>query len=258
MMHLVEHIKRSLNDAQRVRLDETIDHLYKALTYREREILKLLYGWGDGYTYTHAECGSIFKLSEKQIIDIEAKILQKFAHQVHFQKLKPFIAIYPFSRPQNTVIEAMRLCDSEIMKFVSRHPHELHKVGSRQFEEIIAEVLRGFGFDVELTQQTRDGGHDIVAFSTDKLSIKTKYIVECKRYAPENPVRVELVRSLYAVQQQQRAHHALLATTSFFTPDAAKFARDPAVFNLHLKDFNALQSWLKAYAAGLKNGAILL
>ncbi|MGL5097643.1 MAG: sigma-70 family RNA polymerase sigma factor, partial [Planctomycetia bacterium] len=38
-----------------------IDNVLKTLTYREREIIKLRYGLGDGYTYTLEEVGRIFK-----------------------------------------------------------------------------------------------------------------------------------------------------------------------------------------------------
>ena len=47
------------------------------LSYREREIIKLRYGIGDGYTYTLEEVGRIFKVSRERICSIEAKALRK-------------------------------------------------------------------------------------------------------------------------------------------------------------------------------------
>lgn len=258
MMHLVDHLKRALRDDERRALDETITNVLNTLTYRERELLKLRYGWGDGYTYTPSECGRIFKVPASRIVQVEHKALRKLSHPVRLRRLQHFLEIFLFDRPSLPVIEAVRLCDSELMRFVSRHPEKLYKVRSRAFEEIIAEILRGFGFEVELTQKTRDGGRDIIAFNADKLKVRTKYIVECKRYSPDNPVRVELVRSLYGVQQQQRAQHSLLATTSYFTADAQKFAKDPAVLNLHLKDFQAVKEWLNTYNDCMQRGALLL
>lgn len=258
LMHLVEHLKRALPDDERNALDETIINVLKTLTYRERELLKLRYGWLDGYTYTPSECGRIFKVSRSRVYHVEHNALRKLSHPVRLRKIQPFLEIFPFDEPTPAVIEAVRLCDSELMRFVSRHPGKLYEVSSREFEQIIAEILRGFGFEVELTQKTRDGGRDIIAFSADKLKVRTKYIVECKRYSPDNPVRVELVRPLYGVQQQERAQHSLLATTSYFTADAEKFARDPAVLNLHLKGFRAVKEWLKTYNDCIGRGAILL
>jgi len=47
------------------------------LTYREREIIKLRYGLGDGYVYSLEETGHIFKVTRERIRQIEAKALRK-------------------------------------------------------------------------------------------------------------------------------------------------------------------------------------
>jgi len=39
-------------------LKDKIEQVLKTLTYREREIIKLRYGIGDGYTYTLEESGT--------------------------------------------------------------------------------------------------------------------------------------------------------------------------------------------------------
>ena len=59
------------------------------------------------------------------------------------------------------------------------------------------------GYDVELTPQTRDGGKDIYAARRDDLGTFL-YIVECKRYAPDNPVGVEVIRALHGVADIDR------------------------------------------------------
>ncbi len=47
------------------------------LTYREREILKLRYGAGDGYLYTLEEVGRIFKMTRERVRQLECKGLRK-------------------------------------------------------------------------------------------------------------------------------------------------------------------------------------
>ena len=47
-------------------LRQRINDVLKTLTYREREILKLRYGIGDGYTYTLEEVGRIFKVTRER------------------------------------------------------------------------------------------------------------------------------------------------------------------------------------------------
>ena len=54
-------------------LKDKINHVLKSLTYREREIIKLRYGLGDGYTYTLEEVGRIFKVTRERVRQIEAK-----------------------------------------------------------------------------------------------------------------------------------------------------------------------------------------
>jgi restriction system protein len=107
---------------------------------------------------------------------------------------------------------------------------------------------------VELTAPTRDGGCDIIAFSVNELGIQSKYIIECKRYRPDCPVGVRLVRSLYGIKDSKQAQHAILATTSYFTRDAIAFAENPSVLGLHLKDINDISEWLKQEKDRSKGG----
>ena len=60
-------------------LREKIEALLKTLTYREREIIRLRYGLGDGYTYTLEEVGRIFKVTRERVRQIEAKAVKKTA-----------------------------------------------------------------------------------------------------------------------------------------------------------------------------------
>jgi RNA polymerase primary sigma factor len=58
-------------------LKEKIDLVLKTLSYREREIIKLRYGIGDGYTYTLEEVGRIFKVTRERVRQVEAKAIKK-------------------------------------------------------------------------------------------------------------------------------------------------------------------------------------
>lgn len=72
-------------------LAKRIEHVLKTLTYREREILKLRYGIGDGYTYTLEEVGRIFKVTRERVRQVEAKALRKLQHPVRARKLQGFV-----------------------------------------------------------------------------------------------------------------------------------------------------------------------
>jgi len=68
-----------------------IEQVLKTLTYREREIIKLRYGIGDGYTYTLEEVGRIFKVTRERVRQVEAKAIRKLQHPVRSRKLAGFI-----------------------------------------------------------------------------------------------------------------------------------------------------------------------
>ena len=72
-------------------LREKIEALLKTLTYREREIIRLRYGLGDGYTYTLEEVGRIFKVTRERVRQIEAKAVKKLQHPVRSQQLEGFV-----------------------------------------------------------------------------------------------------------------------------------------------------------------------
>lgn len=72
-------------------LREKIDSLLKTLTYREREIIRLRYGLGDGYTYTLEEVGRIFKVTRERVRQIEAKAFLKLQNPIRSQHLEGFL-----------------------------------------------------------------------------------------------------------------------------------------------------------------------
>ena len=63
-------------------LRSRIAKVLKTLSYREREIIKLRYGLGDGYSYTLEEVGHIFKVTRERIRQIEAKAVRKLQQPV--------------------------------------------------------------------------------------------------------------------------------------------------------------------------------
>ncbi len=68
-----------------------ITKVLKTLSYREREIIKLRYGLGDGYSYTLEEVGHIFKVTRERIRQIEAKAVRKLQQPSRSQELSGFL-----------------------------------------------------------------------------------------------------------------------------------------------------------------------
>ena len=79
------------NGAAQEMLRGRIDRVLKSLSYREREIIKLRYGLGDGYSYTLEEVGHIFKVTRERIRQIEAKAVRKLQQPSRSQELVGFL-----------------------------------------------------------------------------------------------------------------------------------------------------------------------
>ncbi len=86
-----EAVESPINAATQEMLKDKIDQVLKTLTYREREIIKLRYGLGDGYTYTLEEVGRIFKVTRERVRQIEAKAVRKLQHPVRSRQLEGFL-----------------------------------------------------------------------------------------------------------------------------------------------------------------------
>jgi len=80
-----------VNAATHEMLKDKIEKVLQTLTFREREIIKLRYGIGDGYTYTLEEVGRIFKVTRERVRQIEAKAVRKLQHPVRARKLEGFL-----------------------------------------------------------------------------------------------------------------------------------------------------------------------
>jgi len=72
-------------------LKDKIRSVLDTLTYREREIIKLRYGIGDGYTYTLEEVGRRFRVTRERVRQIEAKAIRKLQHPIRSRKLEGFM-----------------------------------------------------------------------------------------------------------------------------------------------------------------------
>jgi hypothetical protein len=147
--------------------------------------------------------------------------------------------------PVDLVLE-LDAFNEELYRYLDKHPEQMYQMDPRRFEMLVADLLADMGYDVELTPESRDGGRDILAaFRLPAGEILT--IVECKRYAPDNKVGVEIVeRFFFAVDRRDNASCGLIATTSFFT-EGARALENQFRWRLGLKDFDVLRGWIGNY-----------
>jgi restriction system protein len=93
------------------------------------------------------------------------------------------------------------------------------------FEHLIREIFEkeftASGGEVRVTQASRDGGVDAVAFDPDPIR-GGKIVIQAKRYS--HTVGVSAVRDLYGTLMNEGATKGVLVTTSDYGPDAYEFA----------------------------------
>lgn len=77
--------------ATRQMLKENLAAVLDTLTYREREILKLRYGLGDGYSYTLEQVGQVFRVTRERVRQIEAKAFDKLQDPARRRRLEGFL-----------------------------------------------------------------------------------------------------------------------------------------------------------------------
>ncbi len=100
----------------------------------------------------------------------------------------------------------------------------------QDFEHLIREIFEKefneSGGEVKITQASRDGGVDAIAFDPDPLR-GGKIAIQAKRYT--NVVGVASVRDLYGTVINEGANRGILVTTSEYGPDAYDFAKDKPI-----------------------------
>jgi RNA polymerase primary sigma factor len=74
-------------------LKDKLGDVLASLSERERKVLELRFGLGDGYSRTLEEVGKQFRVTRERIRQIEAKALRKMRHPTRIRQLSGFIEI---------------------------------------------------------------------------------------------------------------------------------------------------------------------
>jgi HJR/Mrr/RecB family endonuclease len=152
---------------------------------------------------------------------------------------------------ETAILEVARRIDEALIRRFSNNPEQLKVMDRRLFEELIAELFNGFGYEVELTRRTRDGGKDVIAIRQAEVNVR--YLIECKRPDPGTVVGVAAVRELLGVKTDERATKGILATTAYFSHDAQLLFHQHA-WELEPRDYNAVVEWIRLYLNGRAAG----
>lgn len=145
---------------------------------------------------------------------------------------------------ENSPLIILSPINDRVLKYLAENPIAWYQLQDNDFELAIAEIYHKLGYNVERTKSTRDGGKDIIIRKPEVLG-DFIYYVECKKYAPNRPVGVGIVRNLVGTVNTDRVNGGILATTSFFTRDARKFVLDNKLdYQIKMHDYNMIQQLL--------------
>lgn len=134
--------------------------------------------------------------------------------------------------------------NDDILKYLSEHPEEMYNLSDDDFESFMAEIYDKLGYNVTRTQQTRDGGKDIIIRKPEAMG-DFIYYVECKKYAAKRHIGVGILRNLVGTINTDRVNGGILATTSFFTKDARQFVMENKLqYQVKMQDYDAIRSML--------------
>lgn len=152
-----------------------------------------------------------------------------------FKRLKGVAAaqlasITPVAPLMQVSREDDRFIDARAVLGEVREGTNLAAVDWEDFEHLVREIFEcefaTGGGEVRVTQASRDGGVDAIAFDPDPIR-GGKIVIQAKRYT--NTVGVAAVRDLYGTVVNEGAIKGILVTTSDYGPDAHEFARDKPI-----------------------------
>ena len=130
-------------------------------------------------------------------------------------------------------IERIKLCRDESerrRKARLKNLDYLIALSPRKFEVEIANMFRALGYTAELTPFTRDGGKDVILMKDGK-----KYLVECKKYSPGNPVGRPELQKFYGAIRMEDAIGGYFVTTSKFSNNAGLFVENEHIKEKHIE-----------------------
>jgi restriction system protein len=110
--------------------------------------------------------------------------------------------------------------ESDVLSTLDNRPN-LMELTPGEFENLITNLFQRMGLETKLTQASRDGGVDCVAFDPRPV-LGGKVVVQAKRY--RNTVGVSAVRDLFGTMHNEGASKGILVTTSGYGKAAYEFA----------------------------------
>jgi len=130
-------------------------------------------------------------------------------------ELAPVRPVLEFNMVDSRFVEEV-----DVLSGIDQRPN-LMDLTPPEFESLITNLFQKMGLETRLTQPSRDGGVDCVAFDPRPI-FGGKVVIQAKRY--KNTVGVSAVRDLFGTMQNEGASKGILVTTSGYGKASFEFA----------------------------------
>lgn len=157
------------------------------------------------------------------LANVEPKSCFKALKGIGSSKLHSMVAVAPIlmiNKEDRRFIDGYGVADS------LENSTNLASMDWEDFEHLVRELFekefQQSGGEVKVTQASKDGGVDAIAFDPDPIR-GGKIVIQAKRYT--NTVSVSAVRDLYGTVMNEGATKGILVSTANYGPDAYEFAK---------------------------------
>jgi len=130
-------------------------------------------------------------------------------------ELAPVRPVLEFSMVDPRFVE-----ETDVLSGLDQRPN-LMELTPSEFESLITNLFEKMGLQTRLTQASRDGGVDCVAYDPRPI-FGGKVVIQAKRY--KHTVGVSAVRDLFGTMQNEGASKGILVTTSGYGKASSDFA----------------------------------
>lgn len=150
---------------------------------------------------------------------------------------------------KDSVSSSLILIEKQNDKVRKALKDRLHNMDPNHFEYLISDLLKKIGYEnVEVTKRSNDGGIDITCELTMGGLTNVKTAIQVKRF--KNKVTNKIIAQLRGHSQFNQ--RGLVITTSDFTPNAIKEAKDVNKLSVSLVNGNKLLDLMFKYEVGVK------
>ena len=135
-------------------------------------------------------------------------------------ELVPIRPIVDFNMVDSRFVE-----HGDVLSTLNHRPN-LMEMSPGEFETLVTNLFAKMGLETKLTQASRDGGVDCVAYDGRPI-LGGKVVIQAKRY--KNTVGVSAVRDLFGTMNNERANKGILVTISHYGKAAHDFSEDKPI-----------------------------